>query len=341
MGVAYSVGEVDHLYTFFVEWTPDLYTKHGRKQRFLMVDKQKLAMIDSLLSESGPKNWEALLPPSFSLCSPFTRNESDPAANGSAAQNSASQSGSESVYDKCNRSAPLTHTAELRAHSIVNMRPTMENIKILYYSRGCEEPYVEIITVRKSARSQSMCSTPSVCTSEDEEETLPALNHTSYILQEHHIESLAAHLPPRVQGCVWDLVYSTAQHGTSLRTLYRKTAQIERPVLLLIKDLHNQVFGAFSSDTFRVSDSCYGTGETFLFTFGPEFKTFCWSGENSYFVRGFLDSLQMGGGGGPFGLWLDADLCRGATFSCNTFRNQPLSLHQDFTIQAVEVWTFQ
>ncbi|XP_017559425.2 nuclear receptor coactivator 7 isoform X2 [Pygocentrus nattereri] len=221
------------------------------------------------------------------------------------------------------------------------MRPTMENIKILYFSKGCEEPYVEIITVRKSARSQSVCSTPSVCMSEDEEETLPALNHTSYILQEHHIESLAAHLPPRVQGCVWDLVYSTVQHGTSLRTLYRKTAQIERPVLLLIKDLHNQVFGAFSSHTFRVSDSCYGTGETFLFTFGPEFKTFCWSGENSYFVRGFLDSLQMGGGGGPFGLWLDADLCRGSTFSCNTFRNQPLSPHQDFTIQAVEVWTFQ
>ncbi|XP_036414353.1 nuclear receptor coactivator 7 isoform X2 [Colossoma macropomum] len=220
------------------------------------------------------------------------------------------------------------------------MRPTLENIKILYFSRGCEEPYVEIITVRKSVRSQSVCSTPSVCTSEDEEETLPALNHTSYILQEHHIESLAAHLPARVQGCVWDLVYSTAEHGTSLRTLYRKTAQVERPVLLLIKDVHNQVFGAFSSDTFRVSDSCYGTGETFLFTFGPEFKTFCWSGENSYFVRGFLDSLQMGGGGGPFGLWLDADLCRGSTFSCNTFRNQPLSPHQDFTIQAVEVWTF-
>ncbi|XP_036414352.1 nuclear receptor coactivator 7 isoform X1 [Colossoma macropomum] len=255
MGVAYSVGEVDHLYTFFVEWSPDLYTKHGRKQSFLVVDKQKLAMIDSLLSESGPKKWE-------------------------------------------------------------------------------------IITVRKSVRSQSVCSTPSVCTSEDEEETLPALNHTSYILQEHHIESLAAHLPARVQGCVWDLVYSTAEHGTSLRTLYRKTAQVERPVLLLIKDVHNQVFGAFSSDTFRVSDSCYGTGETFLFTFGPEFKTFCWSGENSYFVRGFLDSLQMGGGGGPFGLWLDADLCRGSTFSCNTFRNQPLSPHQDFTIQAVEVWTF-
>lgn len=52
---------------------------------------------------------------------------------------------------------------------------------------------------------------------------------------------LVGRLPPRVKECVWDLVYSTEEHGTSLRTLYRQTAQIDRPVLLLIKDMYNQV----------------------------------------------------------------------------------------------------
>ncbi|XP_046733584.1 nuclear receptor coactivator 7 isoform X2 [Silurus meridionalis] len=221
-----------------------------------------------------------------------------------------------------------------------SMRENMENIKILFFCRGCEEPYVQIITVKKGKRFPSVCSSEDEDT-EDTDYTLPVLLQDSHVLIEHHIEKLAPHLPARVQCSPWQLVYSTEVHGTSLKTLYRKTAEIQQPVLLLIQDTHHQVFGAFSSDSFRVSDCCYGTGETFLFTFSPEFKMFRWSGENSYFVRGFLDSLQLGAGGGPFGLWLDADLLRGSTFSCKTFRNAPLSPHHDFSVRALEVWTFQ
>ena len=52
---------------------------------------------------------------------------------------------------------------------------------------------------------------------------------------------LARRLPARVQGYPWRLVYSTLEHGTSLKTLYRKSASLDSPVLLVIKDMDNQV----------------------------------------------------------------------------------------------------
>ncbi|KAI1885574.1 hypothetical protein AGOR_G00205200 [Albula goreensis] len=218
---------------------------------------------------------------------------------------------------------------------IATMRAIPGNIKILYFAKHCPEPYVEIVKVTEKRRQ-------SVCSSEDEEpeDLLPVLSNHSELLEESHIQRLANHIPPRTQGYPWQLIYSTAEHGTSLKTLYRNMAHTDSPVLLVIKDMDNQVFGAFSSHPFKMSNHCYGTGETFLYSFGPEFKVFPWSGKNSYFVRGHMDSLQLGGGGGLFGLWMDADLFHGCSLSCDTFHNQPLSAKSDFIIQDLEVWAF-
>ncbi|XP_019896354.1 nuclear receptor coactivator 7 isoform X2 [Esox lucius] len=202
----------------------------------------------------------------------------------------------------------------------------------------------EIITVKDAVtRRQSVCSSEEGNHSDDEEpeDLCPVLRDHSQLLSDHHIQSLANHMPARTQGYPWNLVYSTAIHGTSLKTLYRQMAHIDCPVLLVIKDMDNKVFGAFCSHPFRVSNYCYGTGETFLYSFNPEYKAYRWSGENSYIVRGHLDSLQIGGGGGHFGLWLDSDLYHGASYACHTFNNQPLSTQQDFKVQDLEVWTVQ
>ncbi|MGH0155589.1 UNVERIFIED_CONTAM: hypothetical protein FKN15_064109 [Acipenser sinensis] len=204
-----NINWVDHLYAFFVQWSPEVYGKDAKEQGFVVVEKEELHMIDNFFSDTVPKSWE-----------------------------------------------------------------------------------------------------------------------------------LAQYLPARTQGYPWRLAYSTAVHGSSLKTLYRNMADLDSPVLLAIKDADNQVFGALTSHPFKVSDHCYGTGETFFYSFNPEFKIFRWSGENSYFIKGNIDSLQLGGGGGYFGLWLDSDLYRGSSYPCETFSNEPLSKKMDFIVQDLEVWSF-
>uniref|UniRef100_A0A8D3CXW0 Nuclear receptor coactivator 7 n=1 Tax=Scophthalmus maximus TaxID=52904 RepID=A0A8D3CXW0_SCOMX len=243
---------VDHLYAFFVQWSPDVYGKEAREQGFVVVEKDELDMIDNFFSDPASCSWE-------------------------------------------------------------------------------------IITVDEAKRRQSFGSYDGDLSVD----TLPILSDTSDLLQDTHIEKLACRLPARVQGYPWGLAYSTVKHGTSLKTLYRNLATVDSPVLLVIKDIDNQMFGAFSTHPFRVSEHCYGTGETFLYSFCPEIKVYRWTGENSYFVKGNTDSLQMGGGGGQLGLWLDAELYRGASTKCATFNNQPLAARQDFIIHSLEVWSFE
>ncbi|XP_053571254.1 oxidation resistance protein 1 isoform X2 [Bombina bombina] len=169
----------------------------------------------------------------------------------------------------------------------------------------------------------------------------PNLSDPSLLLQVDQIEKLSKHLPPRTIGYPWTLVYSTAKHGMSIKTLYRTMQGLDTPVLLVIKDSDAQIFGALASEPFKVSDGFYGTGETFLFTFCPEFQVFKWTGDNMFFIKGDMDSLAFGGGGGEFALWLDGDLYHGRSHTCKTFGNSTLSKKEDFIVQDIEIWAFE
>ncbi|XP_008052547.1 oxidation resistance protein 1 isoform X2 [Carlito syrichta] len=169
----------------------------------------------------------------------------------------------------------------------------------------------------------------------------PNLSDPSELLLPDQIEKLTKHLPPRTIGYPWTLVYGTGKHGTSLKTLYRTMTGLDTPVLMVIKDSDGQVFGALASEPFKVSDGFYGTGETFVFTFSPEFEVFKWTGDNMFFIKGDMDSLAFGGGGGEFALWLDGDLYHGRSHSCKTFGNHTLSKKEDFFIQDIEIWAFE
>ncbi|KAM6458244.1 TLD domain-containing protein 2 isoform 1-T1 [Liasis olivaceus] len=129
-----------------------------------------------------------------------------------------------------------------------------------------------------------------------EELNEPVLNAQSSILHTEEIQQLTPHLPLRVTGYPWNLVYCTARDGFSLKTMYRSMNNLASPVLLVIRDTDGQIFGAFSSTAIHVSSCFYGNGETFLFSFSPQLKVFKWTGKNTFFMKGDADSLAIGGG---------------------------------------------
>ncbi|XP_071761468.2 oxidation resistance protein 1 isoform X1 [Centroberyx gerrardi] len=171
-------------------------------------------------------------------------------------------------------------------------------------------------------------------------EGLNEIVEQSRILEASHVRELCLELPPRTVGHTWQLAYSTSRHGSSLKSLYRKLSDTDSPVLIVIKDALDQVFGGFLSHPLRPSETFYGTGETFLFMLRPRFKCFRWTGENSFFIKGDLDSFAVGGGSGHFGLWLDEALYLGRSSPCHTFNNCCLSETDDFRVMELEVWTF-
>uniref|UniRef100_A0A672ZFV4 Oxidation resistance protein 1 n=1 Tax=Sphaeramia orbicularis TaxID=375764 RepID=A0A672ZFV4_9TELE len=181
----------------------------------------------------------------------------------------------------------------------------------------------------------------SIKTEMEPETFKPNLREPSDLLEADQIEKLARNLPPRTIGYPWTLAFGTSKHGMSIKTLYRAMQGQDTPVLMVIKDSDGQVFGALASEPFKVSDGFYGTGETFLFTFNPEFEVYKWTGDNMFFIKGDMDSLAFGGGSGEFGLWLDGDLYHGRSHSCKTFGNPMLSKKEDFYVQDIEIWAFE
>ncbi len=152
---------------------------------------------------------------------------------------------------------------------------------------------------------------------------------------------LAAALPAAVYGHAWNLAYNTADDGFSLGSLYRKLADCDGPVLLLLESMEGAAFGAYLTTAPRVVEQRFlGSGDTFVFTMRPVFQKYGWTGVNDYFIRAEPRELLVGLSDGRAALWVDGDLNRGRSEKCDTFDNEPLAGSEDFTIKTLESWTF-
>lgn len=93
---------------------------------------------------------------------------------------------------------------------------------------------------------------------------VPELNKTSILLKEHHLKGIVAAIPKRMRQANWQLLYSTARHGYSLQSLYRRAAGFA-PTILVIKDPAEHIFGSYCSEPWKIAPRFYGTGESFVF----------------------------------------------------------------------------
>lgn len=176
---------------------------------------------------------------------------------------------------------------------------------------------------------------------------------SSIVTSNEMLYTIWSWLPARYAVCQPELLYTSEEHGTSLRTLYTRIEN-HQPTLILIKTTTDEVFGAFCSMYWRERKKSnknvyyFGTGETFVFTLSPERKKYEWVGlheENvsntaNMFLAGDSKILTIGGGNGE-AIQLDENLLHCRTEHCDTFDNPPLCSDQDFTCKVVEVYGFQ
>ncbi|OEL29503.1 hypothetical protein BAE44_0009478 [Dichanthelium oligosanthes] len=172
--------------------------------------------------------------------------------------------------------------------------------------------------------------------------TLRYLTEKSLFVSPKLFAFFQSSLPGTLKGCHWVLLYSTWKHGISLRTLLRRTENVQGPCLLIVGDMQGAVFGGLLNSPLRPTEKrkYQGTNQTFVFTtiYG-EPRLFRPTGANRFYYLCLNDALAFGGGG-SFALCLDEDLLHGSSGSCETFGNSCLAYSPEFELKNVEVRYF-
>ncbi|CAD6225884.1 unnamed protein product [Miscanthus lutarioriparius] len=170
--------------------------------------------------------------------------------------------------------------------------------------------------------------------------TLRCLTEKSVFVSPKLFAFFQSSLPGTLKGCHWVLLYSTWKHGISLRTLLRRSENIQGPCLLIVGDMQGAVFGGLLNSPLRPTEKrkYQGTNQTFVFTtIHGEPRLFRPTGANRFYYLCLNDALAFGGGG-SFALCVDEDLLHGSSGSCETFGNSCLAHSPEFELKNVEAF---
>lgn len=165
----------------------------------------------------------------------------------------------------------------------------------------------------------------------------PTLGAKSGVIEPEELIEVMRNVPIRYADCSWERLFSTSVDGVSLGTFYRRMEDVDRPVVVLVRDKKGGCFGCYG-DPWRIEKAYYGNGEAFVFTIRPRLQVWRWAKKNSYFQLGTHDSIAMGGGG-KFALYFDSMFERGSSGECETFDNECLASSPNFEVVVLEAWT--
>ena len=108
---------------------------------------------------------------------------------------------------------------------------------------------------------------------QQEDGTMPSANTSTtaatarpshFALTPRLMKALQRHMPASKQGDSFWLRYSLVRDGVSLETMLQKVQDSPKYSVLVVETMDGEIFGAFTSEPWRLSTDYYGTGESFL-----------------------------------------------------------------------------
>uniref|UniRef100_K3ZW53 TLDc domain-containing protein n=1 Tax=Setaria italica TaxID=4555 RepID=K3ZW53_SETIT len=152
-------------------------------------------------------------------------------------------------------------------------------------ARDERNSYVSKNQVHQSYRSEENSNGNEETSTSDCAGTLHYLTEKSMFVSPKLYAFFESSLPGTLKGCHWVLLYSTWKHGISLRTLLRRSENVQGPCLLIVGDMQGAVFGGLLNSPLRPTEKrkYQGTNQTFVFTtvhgeprlFRPTDSTIC------------------------------------------------------------------